>query len=250
MKTKKFKSLFEFAEKSRVLAGEGLEKGAFPFFTSSSVQKKRIDGAQYNFEALIFGTGGSASVHFDIGPFGTSTDCIVAYPDRSKELINPKYVYYYLIGNIHLLERGFKGAGLKHISKKYIENLDIPILSIEIQNKIVAVLDKANTILEKRKSSFQLFDEYLKAAFWDMFGDLFKNDKKWNLEIIDKLCNIQGGLQITPKRNHNPIEMPYLRVANIFRGSYDLTEIKTLQVTQSEKERILLRKNDIFGPNP
>ena len=148
MRTEKFKILFDFASKSNVKAGDGLDEGNFPFYTSSSTLKKRIDKAQHFDEALIFGTGGSASVHFAGEPFATSTDCIVAI--TKHEDLNAKFVYYYLFGNIHLLERGFKGAGLKHISKKYIENIDIPILPIETQNKIIAVLDKASSIKTKR----------------------------------------------------------------------------------------------------
>ncbi|MEB3800474.1 restriction endonuclease subunit S [Flavobacterium columnare] len=148
MMIKKFVSLFDFLPKSKVKAGDGLEEGDFPFFTSSSILKKRINKAQYFDEAIIFGTGGSASIHHSNEPFSTSTDCIIA-KIKNKD-INTKFVYYYLFGNIHLIERGFKGAGLKHISKKYIENIEIPIFSIEIQNKIVSVLDKASEIINKK----------------------------------------------------------------------------------------------------
>lgn len=169
MKTEKFKTLFDFAPKSNVKAGDGFDEGNFPFYTSSSILKKRIDKAQYFDEALIFGTGGSASVHFAAEPFATSTDCIVAI--TKHEDLNAKFVYYYLFGHVHLLERGFKGVGLKHISKKYIDNLDIPIFPIETQNKIVAVLDKASDLVRKREQTIQLLNELLRATFLNLFGD-------------------------------------------------------------------------------
>jgi type I restriction enzyme S subunit len=244
MRTEKFKNIFWFAPKSNIKAGDGLDKGRFPFYTSSPKLTKWIDKEQHFDEALIFGTGGLASVHFEDQPFSTSTDCIVAITTNKE--IKTKFVYYYLFGNIHLLERGFKGAGLKHISKKYIENLNIPILPIETQNKIVAVLDKASALVSKREQTIQLLDELLKATFLETFGDLFSNEKKWSLEFIGKLCDVQGGLQITPKRNSNPIEMPYLRVANVFRGRLDLNEIKNIKVTENEIERILLQAGDIL----
>lgn len=177
MKTEKFISLFKFAPKSKVKAGDGLDKGNFPFYTSSSILKKRIDKAQYFEDALIFGTGGRASIHFSNEPFSTSTDCIVAI--NNYDVLNTKYVYYYLFGNIHLLERGFKGVGIKHISKKYIENLEIPILSIEAQNKIVSVLDKASSLIKKREQTVYLYEELLRATFLNMFGNIptFKKTK-------------------------------------------------------------------------
>ncbi|WP_417613337.1 restriction endonuclease subunit S [Owenweeksia hongkongensis] len=184
MRTEKFQDLFDFAKKSKVKAGDGLDEGNFPFFTSSSILKKRINEAQHFDEALIFGTGGSASVHFAGEPFATSTDCIVAI--TKEEDLNAKFVYYYLFGNIHLLERGFKGAGLKHISKKYIENLDIPILPVETQNKIVSVLDKAASMNEKRQLCFDLIDKALFSYFNEIFGDPVNNPKGWPIKNFEK----------------------------------------------------------------
>ncbi len=191
MRTEKFKTLFYFAPKSNIKAGDGKDEGAFPFFTSSSILKKRIDKAQHSDDALIFGTGGSASIHFAGEPFATSTDCIVAI--TKHEDLNAKYVYYYLFGNIHLLERGFKGAGLKHISKKYIENLDIPILPSETQNKIVSALDKASSLLDKREKSIELLDELLKSTFLKMFGQQNQSFENWEEVEVQALAKSEKG---------------------------------------------------------
>ena len=175
MRTEKFKDLFWFGPKSNIKAGDGLDKGRFPFYTSSPKLTKWIDKEQHFDEALIFGTGGLASVHFEDQPFSTSTDCIVAIATNKE--IKTKFVYYYLFGNIHLLERGFKGAGLKHISKKYIENLDIPVLSIETQNKIVAILDKASSLISKREETIIFLNELIRTMFLEMFGNIVSFDK-------------------------------------------------------------------------
>ena len=197
MITKKFKHLFNFAPKSVIKAGEGLNEGDFPFYTSSPILSKWIGKALYNDEALIFGTGGSASVHFEDKPFSTSTDCVVAI--TKAEDLNAKYVYYYLFGNIHILERGFRGAGLKHISKKYIENLDIPILPLETQNKIVAVLDKASLLVNNRKKNIQLLDELLLATFLEMFGKQNPLFDSWeDVEVQSFSSSKKGSIRTGP----------------------------------------------------
>lgn len=185
MKTEKFKALFKYAPKSNLKAGDGNDEGNFPFYTSSSIVSKRTGKAQYFDESLIFGNGGTANIHYCKEPFATTSHCFVAIP-KIKD-INPKYVYYYLFGNIHLLERGFKGAGLKNISPKYIENLDIPIFSNEIQNKIVSVLDKANSLIIKREQSILLINDILTSTFIEIFGDPIINPKSWPLENIEKV---------------------------------------------------------------
>lgn len=191
MRTEKFKNLFGFGQKSNIKAGDGKDKGRFPFYTSSPKLTKWIDKEQHFDEALIFGTGGLASIHFSNEPFSTSTDCLVAITTNKE--IKTKYVYYYLFGNIHLLERGFKGAGLKHISKKYIENLDIPILPIETQNKIVAILDKSTTLITKREQSIVILDELLRATFIDMFGDPCQSSKISKRISLGELGNWKSG---------------------------------------------------------
>jgi type I restriction enzyme, S subunit len=184
MKTEKFKDLYFFHSKSTMQAGEGLKEGEFPFYTSSEKLTKWINNSQFNTNALVFGTGGKASVHFANGRFSVSTDCLVA--SSKQEYVNIKFVFYYLFGNIHILERGFKGAGLKHISKNYIENIDIPIFPLETQNKIVSILDKASALIAKRDQSIQLLDELLTATFLDMFGDPVINPKKWGIRNLEE----------------------------------------------------------------
>ena len=63
------------------------------------------------------GTGGNATLHYYCGKYAVSTDCIVLLPN---DRIRCKYLYYFFLANMRLLEAGFKGAGLKHTNKKYI----------------------------------------------------------------------------------------------------------------------------------
>jgi type I restriction enzyme, S subunit len=182
----KFKSLFDFQIKSKIKAGDGLNKGKYPFYTSSSILKKWINEFQFEDEALVFGTGGSASIHYADSTFSVSTDCLVAMNRKTKDF-NIKFVYYYLSSNIQILERGFKGAGLEHISKKYIEDIDIPLPDLETQNKIVAMLDKAKTILDKREKTIALYDELLRSTFLDMFGIKNPNFNYWKDVTVGSL---------------------------------------------------------------
>ena len=124
----KFADVFEFQKKSKIKAGDGKESGRFPFYTSSSELSKYVDNALFDEESLVFGTGGKASVHFADGKFSVSTDCLVAQVKDEKKIV-PKFYYYYLKGNIRILEKGFKGAGLKHISKSFISDIELPARS-------------------------------------------------------------------------------------------------------------------------
>ena len=189
----KFADVFEFQKKSKIKAGDGKESGRFPFYTSSSELSKYVDNALFDGESLVFGTGGNASVHFADGKFAVSTDCLVAQPKTDD--INPKFVCHYLFGNIRILEEGFKGAGLKHISKGYISDIDLPEMPRTRQDKIVSVLDQADNFRQKRKEQLALLDDYLKSVFLDMFGD----PKDFDLKAISEIAeNKKGSMRTGP----------------------------------------------------
>ena len=124
MEKVKLKNIFDFQKKSKIKAGDGFKLGEaqYPFYTSSNELTKSINEYLFEDESLIFGTGGLASIHFCNEKFAVSTDCFVIQP-KDKKRVFSKFVYYYLSGNMNILENGFKGAGLKHISKDYLENI-------------------------------------------------------------------------------------------------------------------------------
>ena len=185
----KLGEIFDFLPKSKFQASNGQENGKYKFFTSSLIQKKWIDTATFDGEALVFGTGGSASIHHVDGGFSTSTDCFVLMPKNNKELFT-KYIYYYISSNLHMLEEGFKGAGLKHISKKYIQDLEIPLPPLVEQEHIAVILDKAALIERKRELAIEKLDELEQSVFYDLLGKVDNFIPLANL-IKDKVKHLE-----------------------------------------------------------
>jgi len=203
----KIEDLFHFQKKSLLKAGEGKPEGKFPFYTSSNELSKFIDICQYEKESLILGTGGLASVHYNQGNFAASTDCFILTPiDRSH--LYPKYIFYYLSGNIHILEEGFKGAGLKHLSKKYLSNLKVPCPSLDNQQRIANILDNADSICRKNKQELQYYNDLSQSVFHEMFGDPIKDSKKFGKKKIKDIGKVLTGN--TPSRKISDYYGDYL----------------------------------------
>lgn len=134
---------------------------------------------------MIFGTGGSASVHHVNGEFATSTDCLVA---EAKINVNVKYVYYYLSSNISILESGFKGSGLKHISKTYINSIQIPLPDKEIQDRIVFAMNNIVSLIEKRKEQIDILDDTVKSWYIYNVGPQASAYSEWKEVPIKELA--------------------------------------------------------------
>ena len=179
MKQDKLANLFDFLPKSKVKAGAGLDEGKYPFYTSSENQLKYLDAFQHEPGCLVFGTGGKASVHFTTSRFATSTDCITIRP-KPKARIDAGYVFHFFKGNMQVLESGFKGAGLKHISKAYLSDIQIPHPEeLDDQKRIAHLLGKVEGLIARRKQHLQQLDDLLKSVFLEMFGDPVRNEKRW-----------------------------------------------------------------------
>ncbi len=183
----------EYGKKSKIKAGEGLEVGKYRFFTSSSEVNKFVNQKQFTDPGIIMGTGGNATLHYCDEPFSVSTDCLVLFP-KNKNKISAKYLYYYLKGNFHVLQAGFRGAGLKHTSKKYINDIKISnIPSKKNQELIIETLDKLEKINLLREHQLQEYDQLIKSRFVEMFETLDMSEKHNNWEPLEKLCKIYTG---------------------------------------------------------
>ena len=171
--------------KSKIKAGDGKAEGRYKFFTSSPLQTKFHDEANYDEPSLIFGTGGNASVHFCDEPFSTSTDCLVMYGRSRTEL---ETIYNYLKSNIGILENGFKGAGLKHISKDYILAIEIDLPCETIQLEFLQKTRIIDEVIESKRTQLLLNEDLVKSRFIEMFGDPIANEKGWSMHPLEDVC--------------------------------------------------------------
>ena len=104
----------------------------------------------------------------------------VVVTDSCKLL--PSYFMYWL--KINSPRTLIKDESYPSISLSDIGNLDIDCPSIEEQQRIVKILDKAEEIRTKKKLANEKLDEFLKSTFIDMFGDPVTNPKGFAIKNL------------------------------------------------------------------
>ena len=228
--------------KSKIKAGDGQLKGAYNFYTSSQIQSKFYHSATYTQPALIFGTGGMASVHYCNEPFSTSTDCLVMYGRLGAPL---ELIYYYLRSNMHLLQDGFKGAGLQHISKDYILNININMPAPSLQEQITHQMRLIDAMINGKKQQILSFDEAVKSRFIELFGVYPSNPKGWETATIrDIVADVRYG---SSRPAVDGGKYPYLRMNNItYGGELDLTDTKRIDIPDNELDKCTVRRGDVL----
>ena len=68
----------------------------------------------------------------------------------------------------------------------------------------------------------------------------------WCWVGFDQIGDTQGGLQKSPTRTPRMNHYPYLRVANVHRGSLDLSNLHRFELTQDELKKLRLVPGDIL----
>ena len=68
----------------------------------------------------------------------------------------------------------------------------------------------------------------------------------WCWATVDQVSEVTGGLTKNPARRRLPIRYPYLRVANVYADEIRLDDVRTIGVSESELDRVLLRSGDLL----
>ncbi|WP_406146197.1 restriction endonuclease subunit S [Streptomyces sp. NBC_01012] len=68
----------------------------------------------------------------------------------------------------------------------------------------------------------------------------------WVSTTLDQVCDVNGGIQKQAKRRPVENKFPFLRVANVGRGTLDLAEVHEVELFKGEIDRFRLKVGDLL----
>ena len=177
----------------------------------------------------------------------TSRDCLVdnnAMGIKSDDSIIDSLYFYYFMCNVDL-QNYCESTTVPSVRKTRIAEIEIPLPPLAEQRRIAAVLDKVSDLIAKRREQLDKLDELVKARFVEMFGDPVSNPKGWNKGTIrDVVSEVKYG---TSRPAVDGGTYKYLRMGNItFDGNLDLSDLKYINIPDSELEKCIVRKGDVL----
>jgi len=115
---------------------------------------------------------------------------------RFHESVSPKFVLFYLlylkdIGEID--NKYSKGVTIKHLVKKALLSIPLPIPPKSTQFSIVSELDKLNELIRIKKEQLKDYDTLAQSIFYEMFGDPVENEKGWEVKTFGECFSIGAG---------------------------------------------------------
>lgn len=155
----------------------------------------------------------------------------------------PKYIFYYLRSIREKILHDSYGGAQKHISQGYVKDIEVLLPSLEIQKKIVNILEKAEKALEKRKEAIKLLDELVKSKFIDMFGDLNSNSKGWDILNFNEFAVIDTNMTKDFEKYAN---YPHIGIDSIEKNTGNILEYQLVKDSSLKSGKYLFDERHII----
>ena len=160
--------------------------------------------------------------------------------------INIRFIFYFLRSKQDFINQTMRsGAAQPHVYAKDIAQISLKLPPLFEQNRIAAILDKANEVKVKRQLALLKLDDLAHSIFIDMFGDPLVNN--FNFEICsigDLLVSANYG---TSEKSSSSGTHPVLRMNNItMNGDIDITNLKYMNLHVNDYEKYLVKSGDIL----
>lgn len=113
-----------------------------------------------------------------------------------------KFLYHYFG------QRGFNdvisGSAQPQITRENLSKVEVPKINLATQQRIAAILDQADAIIQNNRAIVQKYDALTQSLFLDMFGDPVKNEKGWEVVNFEQVLSLKRGYDLpVQERNEN-----------------------------------------------
>ncbi len=123
----------------------------------------------------------------------------------------------------------------KYLKANHIEDLQIPVPSIEEQSAIANKLDLLSLVITQRKRQLDTLDELIKARFVELFGDPVSDTKNWGQKPLKEMLeSIRYGTSTPPEFSDEGYA--FIRATNIKNGRIVENDMK--YIPQHEADRL------------
>ena len=167
----------------------------------------------------------------------------------NKNLVDSRYAFYYLSSEafLHQIPRiTKKSVNQASFNVAALKELTFPISSMEVQQTVADILDKANELIALRKEQLAKLDELVKARFIELFGTETEFDR-WPCCTIGDVADVCVGVVIKPTQYYTDTGIPAFRSLNI--GEMRVKDSDWVYFTEDghqKNQKSVVHKNDVL----
>ena len=189
-----------------------------------------------------------------------------------SKLALPKFVSYLLQAPFSRRQIEVNGTGssgsMKNISQDEIRSLVLPLPGIQEQYRLTEILDTADKVIRATEQLIAKLEHTKQGLLHDLltlgidedhrFRDADLHPEKfkltspgripatWDVVSVGNIGDVLLGRQRSPQQQKGRFLLPYLRVANVFDGFIDYSDVLRMNFTPREQEIYGLRSGDLL----
>ena len=239
----KFTDVFsdETRQGQKIQTSDYLSCGKHPIIDQGQEQisgySNAEDGLFRDVPAIIFGDHTRIIKYIDT-PFFLGADGVKVLKSKIKNT-DCKYLYYSL-QSIKIPNTGYN----RHF--KWLKEAHIPLPPLTEQRKIAAVLDKVSDLIAKRRQQLDKLDELVKSRFIEMFGDVIRNSKAWQMRVFEDVAASRLGKMLDAKQQTGKYSYPYLANFNVQWFRFNIENLNQMDFDEDDRAEFKLKDGDLL----
>ena len=220
------KDVAEIERGTRVVRSQLTEAGLYPVFQNALTPMGYYDKAnRLGNNTFLICAGAAGQIGYSDVDFWAADDC---YTFKCCEKLENRYLFHVLKNNQHRIDAQVRRASIPRISREAVGNIRIPIPPLDVQNRIVNVLDNFEKIcsdlniglpaeIEARQKQYEYYRDKL-LTFAETGNTILSRAEQSRAEqsraeqsrALIKLLQYVFGYAM----------LPLSEIANVFRGEY------------------------------
>lgn len=217
-------------------------EGRYPIYGSGGIMGY-ADDYICDAETVVIGRKGSINNPIYVEePFWNVDTAFGLTPN--KEILLPRYLYYFCK---HFdFERLNKAVTIPSLTKSDLLKIELSPPDIFEQQCIVDKLLRIEVIISLRKKELSILNEFIKARFVELFGDIIRNDKKWSQYVFSDIATSRLGKMLDAKQQTGKYRYPYLANFNVQWFRFELDNLNEMDFNEADQLEFQLKDGDLL----
>ncbi len=160
---------------------------------------------------------------------------------------NARFLYLFMTSPFFRshLQKITNGININNLKFSTLQDVFVPVPAADVQTKIVTELDRIKALIEIKRNQLKDLGTLAQSLFYETFGEPFINSKGWQImNFGDLASSINYGTSLPAVDGGY---YPYIRMNNLTDNGYlDLSNLKYIDIPESELDKCLVRKGDIL----
>ena len=174
---------------------------------------------------------------------------------RPKEDVVDRDFFPLFISSDYFLDAAIKisvGSLSPTINWRDLKELEFELPDLETQKRLAAVLWAMNETMDSNKALISATDDLVKSQFIEMFGDLNRNNKGWDLSPLSEILLIERGGSPRPIEKYitdSEDGVNWIKIGDADEGSIYITHTKEKIIREGTSKSRYVEPGDFLLSN-